>query len=381
MRWIDHAIEQATHDSLLRIPLSLRFENATHAWLDERLLTVFCGNDYLGLRFDPRVIAASARAAQTHGTGAGSSRLVSGHTDLHEAAEAALAELVRRPAALLTASGFAANAGAIPALTGPEDVIFSDALNHASIVDGCRLSRARTVIYPHGDLDALRLAIARQRPFRRGWVITESLFSMDGDVCPIAQLHQLCQHEGLYLYLDEAHALGTLGPQGAGAAADTGITPDVLIGTLGKSLGSAGAFIAGEHPLRLYLWNHCRSFVFSTGVTPPSVAAALEAARIIRDDERLRNALHTNVARLRKGLAAKGFAVGGDSRAPIVPIIVGDNGRALALSQRLKTEGFFVQAIRPPTVPPNTARLRITVSAAHTLDEIDALVDALSRLA
>lgn len=379
MRWIDEALTAAEQEHLLRRPTTLRYRSATECEIDGRPVIVFCGNDYLGLRFDRRLADAAAAAAASHGTGAGASRLVSGHTDEHERTEQALAELVRQPAALLTSSGFAANAGAIPALAGADDVVFSDALNHASIVDGCRLSRARVAVYPHADLDALKAQIERHRPFRRAWVITESIFSMDGDAAPLRVLRALCDANELGLYVDEAHALGLIGPEGAGLAAETGTAVEVLLGTLGKSLGAAGAFIAGTESLRLLLWNRCRSFVFSTGLPPPVAAAARTAAHLVRTDGSLAERLHSNIRLAREALARVGLPIGGDPRAPILPLVLGNEARALALSRALLEDGLFVQAIRPPTVPRGTARLRITLSAAHTPEQIEALAESLRR--
>jgi 8-amino-7-oxononanoate synthase len=377
--WLDDELRQADEKALLRRPLRLHYQTSTRALLDSRPVVVFCTNDYLGLRHHPDLAAAATRAVTEHGTGTGASRLVSGNLDLHDQAEAALADLVGRPAALLVSSGFAANAGALPSLLGPDDVVFSDALNHASTVDGCRLSRARVVIVPHADPDALAREVARHRPFRRGWVVTESLFSMDGDLAPLPAIRALCDREGLYLYVDDAHALGVFGDRGEGACGALGIATDVLVGTLGKALGTAGAFLAGSESLRLYLWNRCRSFVFSTGVAPPVAAAALEAARLVQRQPQLRATLQRNIAHLRSALARRGLPTAGHPAAPILPLVLGEETRALALSARLQDDGFFVQAIRPPTVPRGTARLRITVSAAHTPEEIDGLVDALAR--
>ncbi|MEI8259568.1 MAG: aminotransferase class I/II-fold pyridoxal phosphate-dependent enzyme, partial [Deltaproteobacteria bacterium] len=210
---------------------------------------LFCGNDYLGLRLHPAVLGA-AHDALALGAGAGSSRLVSGNLEPHERAERALADYVGHDAALLGSSGFAVNIGTLPALTGPGDVIFSDALNHASIVDACRLSRARTIVFPHLDHVALAAALPAARPFRRGWIVTESVFSMDGDLAPLAAYATLAAAAGLHLYVDEAHSLGVIGPDGRGLCAATAVRPDVLVGTLGKALGCAGAFVAGREVLR-----------------------------------------------------------------------------------------------------------------------------------
>ncbi len=337
----------------------------------------FCGNDYLGLRFHPAVVGAAHEALEL-GAGAGSSRLVSGNVEPHERAERALAEYVGCEATLLTSSGFAANVGTLPALTGPEDVVFSDALNHASIVDACRLSRARTVVFPHLDHAALAAAVREARPFRRGWVVTESLFSMDGDLAPLTDYAKLAATEDLHMYVDEAHALGVVGPDGRGLCAATSIRPDVLVGTLGKAFGCAGAFVGGAAILRTYLWSRNRSHVFSTGLPPSVAASAAAAVRCAATEPGLRLRLHANITRLRGHLTRMNRLPPSHPDAPILPLIVGDDRKATALSAALLDAGYFVHAIRPPTVPAGTARLRITVSAAHADDELDGLAAALS---
>jgi 8-amino-7-oxononanoate synthase len=381
VRWVEEALEQLRSESQLRVPTTLAWETATRAIVAGRRVEVFCGNDYLGLRRDPRIAAAAIDVMQRDGTGAGASRLVAGSLAVHEHLERSLSDWLRQPAALLVSSGFSANVGCIPALAGDGDVLFSDALNHASIIDGCRLSRARTVIVSHRDTDALEREVRRQRPFRRGFVVTESLFSMDGDVADLAKLRAFCDREALHLYVDEAHAVGVFGPSGGGALAEAAVAGDIVVATLGKALGSAGAAILGGAALRTYLWNRCRSFVYSTGLPPAVASAAQKAVAVVRADDRLRSSLAANTERLRTGLGRAGLPALGDSRSPIVPLLLGASARALAASAALLERGFYVQAIRPPTVPRDTARLRVTVSAAHSFEAIDALVDALRAIA
>jgi 8-amino-7-oxononanoate synthase len=264
-------------------------------------------------------------------------------------------------------TGYAANTGILTALLQAGDVVFSDELNHASIVDGCRLSRAEIIVYPHRDLDALESSL-RQRPGRRRVIVSESLFSMDGDLADVRQLSELAKRYDAAWMLDEAHAIGVLGPSGRGVAAKHDVVPDLLVGTLGKAFGVAGAFVATTEAIAELLWNRARPFVFSTGLPPPMAAAALEGLAVIRSDEgdRRRRRLQENIALLR----AEVPRLGGASESPIAPLIVGSDERVVQISQAWLEAGFFVQAIRPPTVPEGTARLRISLSSEHQPTDI-----------
>jgi 8-amino-7-oxononanoate synthase len=351
----------------------------------ERALVSFASNDYLGLAGHAALRAAAAAAAVTEGFGAGAARLVSGDLPSHRALEQALATFLQRPAALLFPTGYQANLGVITALAGPEDLIASDAANHASLIDGCRLSRATVVVYAHADPAAARAALARQGRFRRRFLITESLFSMDGDTAPLPALGEIASATDAVLIVDEAHALGTLGPGGRGLSAAAGIDPDVLIGTLGKAFGAAGGFVTGADALRTYLVNHSRTFIFTTSPPPPVAAAAHAAVRLVAGPEGLqrRESLARNVAliieRLGTRLAASRRLSPG-AAGPILPVILGSNAKALAVAASLRAEGLFVPAIRPPTVPEGTARLRVTVSSQHTDEDLEALGRVLTRV-
>jgi 8-amino-7-oxononanoate synthase len=325
-----------------------------------------CSNDYLGYAADPfdGVDDGAARS------GAGASRLVSGEDRAHEDAEDALATWLGTESALLFSSGYAANVGVLSALARPGDVIVSDALNHASIIDGCRLSGAEIRVTPHRDTAAVAAALSRTPTGVRRWVVTESYFSMDGDSPDLPALRALCDRHDAALVVDEAHALGVFGPRGAGLCAAAGVRPDVLVGTAGKSLGLQGAFVAGSQRLRLWLWNRARSFVFSTGVSPALAAALVRRVRRAAQDDTGRARLATGASRLREGLAALGVQIALEARGPILPWIVGAPEEALRLSQRLREQGVLVQAIRPPTVPAGTSRLRITATAALTDDDL-----------
>jgi 8-amino-7-oxononanoate synthase len=341
-----------------------------HVLLDGKPVMLLCSNNYLGLADHPRLRAAAGEAAARWGCGAGGSRLVSGTMTIHRRLEDQLAEFKRRQAALLFGSGYLANVGVISALARPGDVVFSDELNHASIIDGCRLSRAEVFVYNHRDTEHLLWGI--QQSERRGaLIVTDSVFSMDGDVAPLEELVELAAHHRLRLVVDEAHATGTLGPEGRGAVADAGLEDevDVVIGTLGKALGSYGAFVACDQTMARYLVNTARTFIFSTALPPPAVAAALAALEIVRERPRLVEKLAANASTLRAQLALEGFDVRG-SRTQIIPLIVGEAEVALRLCEAALSRGVFAQAIRPPTVAPGTSRLRLAVMASHRTEEL-----------
>ncbi len=329
-----------------------------------------CSNDYLGLGAEPQPPVLTP-------TSAAASRLVSGDLDHHAVLEAALCDWLHTPAALLFTSGYAANVGTLQALSGPDTLLISDELNHASIIDGCRLGRARVVVTPHRDLEAVERAL-RTAPERRRVVVTDGLFSMDGDIAPLAGLRRLCDEHRALLFVDEAHALGVLGPEGRGASAAAGIQPDVLVGTLGKALGAGGAFVAGGRELHDWLWNRARSFVFSTGLAPSLAATALLHLPRVRDGVRT-TLLHQHARSLRALLADAGVPVLPTSQGPILPILLGAERRAVDAAHRLEAAGFHVHPIRPPTVPAGTSRLRLTVRADLDPETLPAIAEAVAR--
>lgn len=304
------------------------------------------------------------------GAGAGASRLVSGTMTPHRRLEERLAAFKGRDSALLFGSGYLANTGVIAALARPGDVVFSDELNHASIVDGCRMSRAETFVYDHCDLDHLEWGI-EQAEGRGALIVTDAVFSMDGDIAPLADLVEVAQRQRLRLVVDEAHATGTLGPGGRGALAEAGLEDqvDVIVGTLGKALGSYGAFAACERSMARYLLNAARTFIFSTAPPPPSVAGALAALELLEERPHRVAKLRANSEMLRSELQREGFEVAG-SRTPIVPLMVGDAGLAVEICEAALDRGVFAQAIRPPTVPPLTSRLRLSAMASHSEAEM-----------
>jgi glycine C-acetyltransferase/8-amino-7-oxononanoate synthase len=349
-----------------------------HVVLDGKPVLMLCSNNYLGLADHPRVRKAAADAAMRWGVGAGASRLVSGTMTIHRRLEERLAAFKGREKALLFGSGYLANAGTIAALARPGDVVFSDELNHASIIDGCRLSRAELFVYDHCDVEQLEWGI-EQAEGRGALIVTDSVFSMDGDVAPLAEIVELAGRHRLRTLVDEAHATGALGPGGRGALAEAGLEEevDVIVGTLGKALGSYGAFVACDEAMARYLLNAARTFIFSTAPAPPAVAAAIAALdELERRPDRLQK-LALNAAALRSALDAEGFDVR-RGRTQILPLIVGDPQLAVEICERALERGVFAQAIRPPTVPPMTSRLRLAVMASHRPEELRAAANVLA---
>jgi 8-amino-7-oxononanoate synthase len=340
----------------------------------------FSSNDYLDLATDPRLARAAARVARRFGTGAGASPLVSGHLPPLRALERDLADWEAAGAALAFPSGFAANLAVVSTLAGREDLLFSDALNHASLIDGCRLSRARTHIYQHADPDHLRhLLRTHAAEGRRRLIITDSLFSMDGDLAPLSELLDLAERFDCLLVLDEAHAIGVLGEHGRGAAGMiAGWTSERLIrmGTLSKALGSQGGFVCGPDDFIRWLVNRARPYIFSTALAPPAAAAARRAVALVREEPRRRQHVLSLAARLRQQLWALGYDLG-EASCHIIPVAVGTPRAALSLSRRLREAGLLVPAIRPPSVPEGTSRLRISLTAGHTEEDVRRLTDAL----
>ncbi|HEU4648128.1 MAG TPA: 8-amino-7-oxononanoate synthase [Gemmatimonadales bacterium] len=356
----------------------------TQVLVDGQPAVDFSSNDYLGLAGDPRVRDAVCATVIQAGVGATASRSISGTHAAHSELERELAALKGAEAALLFTSGYTANAGVLPVLAGKRDVIYSDALNHASIIDGCRLSRATVRTFPHADLAALeRLLIEDRGIYRRRVIVVEGVYSMDGDLFPVDQLVPLARAHGAWIFLDDAHGSGVLGPSGAGSAEHFGVAGqvDVTMGTLGKAFGVAGAYVAGPAVLRDLLLTRARSFLFTTAAPPALAAGALAAVRIGREEQWRRDQLQCNARRLAAGLAALGHQAAGPA-APghIVPIIIGDSEHAVSIGRELLDRGFLVGAVRPPTVPLGSARLRVTVSAAHTDTQINGLLAALADL-
>ena len=350
----------------------------------ERLVS-FSSNDYLGLTSHAAVRQALAEGARQWGTGAGASRLVCGDYLPHHELEEELAKFEGTESAVFLNSGYAANCGVVPAFAGPEDVVLSDTLNHASLVDGCRLSRARTEVYAHADVAALEAALrrARQQGARRVLVATDTVFSMDGDVAPLLQIADACERHEALLLVDEAHATGVIGPRGAGLVSQLGLGArvDLRVGTLSKAAGAFGAFVAATRACCQLLVNRARPLIFSTALPPALAHAALAALRILRGPEgdELRSRLRRNVERFAVGLRALGLPA--EAATPIFPVVLGPPEAALSAAAQLRKRGLLVKPIRPPTVPAGSSRLRIAVTAAHTEAHLDLLLSVLREAA
>jgi 8-amino-7-oxononanoate synthase len=348
------------------------------ARVEGREVILLCSNNYLDLANHPALRRAAAAALERYGVGAGASRLIAGSLEPVHQLEESLCRLKKAEAALVFGSGYLANLGTITAVAGPEDAIFSDELNHASLIDGCRLSRAAVRIYRHCDTDHLKALLAEASGARRKLIVTDAVFSMDGDRAPLEQIVDLARRYDASVMIDEAHAVGIFGPGGGGLAAELGLEEQIelRIGTLSKALGAYGAYVVGSRTLIDFLINRARSFIYTTGIPPAMAAAANAALEILASEPERIARLWGNAAYLRSEISARGFNLG-RSASPILPVMVGEASRALALAHGLYERGVFVSAIRPPTVPVGTARLRLTPTAGHDLSQLKRAVNAL----
>ena len=338
--------------------------------LDGKPVLLLCSNNYLGLADHPQLREAASKAALRLGTSAGASRLISGSMSVHDELERRLAEFKGAEAALLFGSGYLANSGTIAALARKDEVVCSDELNHASIIDGCRLAGAETFVYRHADTEHLAWGLRKARG-RASLIVTDGVFSMDGDVAPLADLAELARQNRCRLMVDEAHATGCIGPGGRGSVAAAGLTGevDVIVGTLGKALGGYGAYVCGSRELMDFLLNTARPFIFSTAPPPPAIGAALAALELLTKQPDRVERLRRNAASLREDLRAQGLEPIG-SETQIVPLLIGEADDAMEICERLLEQGIFAQAIRPPTVAPGTSRLRLTAMATHSITDL-----------
>ena len=345
-----------------------------------RRILLLASNDYLGLAMHPEVVRYSVEATRRFGAGAGAARLISGSLPPHQELESDLAQFKGAEAALTFSSGYLANIGTIPALIGRDGLILADRLCHASLIDGCRLSAADFRIYRHNDTDHLQSLLSAKRKMRRTLIVTDGLFSMDGDLAPLPELCRLARDYEAELYIDDAHGTGVMGPNGRGTAEHFGLDADLSfqMGTLGKALGSSGAYLAGSSKLINYLINTSRSFIFTTAPSPGSAAAVTAALRVLQREPERRARLWANRDRLFSGLTQLGFKLS-PSVSPIIPILVGNAETAILFAEHLFTEGLYAPAIRPPTVPNATSRIRVTVTSEHTFNHIDHALTAFQR--
>jgi 8-amino-7-oxononanoate synthase len=378
---LQRVLDERAAQGLLRSRRTLATPQSPHISVDGKPYLAFCSNDYLGLANHPQLIAALQHGAQQWGVGAGAAHLVSGHFVPHHQIEQQLAAFVGKPAALLFSTGYMANLGAVQALVGKGDTVFADKLNHASLNDAMLLSRAEVKRYRHGDVAQLA-KLLQQTHSGRKLIITDAVFSMDGDVAPLRELLALCEQYDAWLYVDDAHGFGVLGKQGRGSLAHFGIASERIIymATLGKAAGVSGAFVAAEQVVIDTLINHAHSYVYTTA-TPPALSVALsQSLQLIAQGDELRVHLQKLVAQLREGLSDLPWQLMPSDTA-IQPLLIGDNQQTLKLSEGLRERGIWVAAIRPPTVPQGTARLRITLSAAHSEADVNRLIGALHELA
>ncbi|MEH6823101.1 MAG: 8-amino-7-oxononanoate synthase [Motiliproteus sp.] len=375
------ALKQRQCDNLYRYRRVLESAQAPEVIVEGKSYLAFCSNDYLGLANHPQVIRAFRDAANEFGVGSGASHLVNGHSRHHHQLEEALAEFTGRPRALLFSTGYMANLGAVNALLGKGDAVFQDRLNHASLLDAGLLSGARFQRYLHNDPDSLAKKMQRTEA-RRKLVVTDGIFSMDGDIAPLRELSQVTQQQGGWLMVDDAHGFGCLGVSGGGCVEQLGLTLEqvpVLVGTLGKGFGTAGAFVAGSEVLIETLIQHARSYIYTTAMPPAVAAASLASLRLVQHGQQRRQQLAQLIGQFRQGAQQLGLELM-DSQTPIQPIMVGSSAQALALSAGLAERGVFVTAIRPPTVAEGSARLRVTLSATHTAEQVERLLQALAEV-
>lgn len=376
----EHHLQKLDDRHLLRRLRTIASATGPTVMLDNRRVILLSSNNYLGLATHPAVVEAAVEATRQYGAGSGASRLVCGTLPPHEALETALAQFKGMEAALTFAAGYLANISVIPALIGKDGLIFADRLCHASLIDGCRLSSATFRVYRHRDMDHLEQLLARRSTTKPTLIVTDGLFSMDGDIAPLKDIALLAERYDAAVFVDDAHGTGILGRSGRGTLEHCGVESRLPyhMGTLSKALGSAGAYLVGSSAFIAYLVNTCRAFTYTTAPPPGSAAAAVAALRVIELEPERRTRLWQNRERLAQGLAGLGFQLTA-SESPIVPILIGDPDRAVNLAHTLLAEGVYAPAIRPPTVPSTTSRIRLTVTADHSIEQIDEALAALEK--
>lgn len=374
-------LDELRTQGLFREPRLIEAVSGTRVRIEGRELVNFGSNDYLGLAGHPAVREAAQKAMEEWGVGAGAARLVTGNLAVHEALERRVAAFKETEAAILFGSGYTANLGTISALVGRDDLILSDRLNHASLIDGCRLSRARLRVYRHRDLESLEEQLKKSQGFRRRLVVTDSVFSVDGDLAPLAEIADLADRYGAMLMVDEAHSTGVFGDRGSGLAHRLGVAGRVQVhmGTLSKAVGVIGGYVAGDRTLIDYLRNRARSFIFTTAIPAACCSAAMAAIEIIEQQPEVRERLWANVEQARTALAELHCDMG-DSASQIIPVIIGDAREAMDVSLRLSQAGFLAPALRPPTVPEGSSRLRVSISAGQSSNDISSFAGALSQV-
>ncbi len=373
LHWIEEELRQIRDKNLFRVLTELQTGQSPEVLIDGKRYILLGSNNYLGLTTDPRVKEAAIKALEKYGTGSGGSRLVSGSSDLHRALEERIANFKKTEAAILFSSGYLANIGTISALVGPGDVIYSDELNHASIIDGCRLSRAEARIYKHCDAEHLKYLLSSDRSQKvKKLIVTDTVFSMDGDLAPLPEIVELAERYGCMLMIDEAHATGVLGNRGSGATEHFGVEDRVPIGmgTLSKAVGSLGGYVCGSRKLTDFLRNRARSYIFDTSLPASSLAASLAAIDIIEFEPERRKYLWRLIDTFKSGLEKIGLKILSSDSA-VIPVLIGEAQPALDFARVLRENGVFTPAVRPPSVPPGKCRIRATLMATHREEHIE----------
>jgi 8-amino-7-oxononanoate synthase len=373
LNWIDEELKRIHDKNLFRILTELQSGQSPEILIDGKTYILLASNNYLGLTTDPRVKEAAQRALEKYGTGSSGSRLVSGSTDLHRELEERIAAFKKTEAAILFSSGYLANVGTISAMVGPGDIIYSDELNHASIIDGCRLSHAQIKIYKHRDIDHLASLLSSDNPRNKKLIVTDTVFSMDGDLAPLPELVELAEKHGCMLMIDEAHATGVLGERGSGATEYFGVEDRVpiVMGTLSKAVGSLGGYVAGSKRLIDFLRNRARTYIFDTSLPASSLAASLAAIDIIEFEPERREYLWRLIEKFKSGLQKNIGLEILPSHSAVIPVLIGEAQPTLDFARLLRENGVFTPAVRPPSVPPGKCRIRATLMATHKEEHID----------
>ncbi|KAB7705406.1 8-amino-7-oxononanoate synthase [Bacillus aerolatus] len=373
--WLSHRLDKTKVSGLYRQLRTMNTAPRPEMVMDGQKQIVFSSNNYLGLANDKRLVYAAETILHEFGVGSSGSRLTTGHTEWHQKLEEKIAGFKQTEAALLFSSGYLANVGVLSSLPGKGDVIFSDQLNHASIIDGCRLSKADTIIYNHVDMDDLEEKLKETKPYQRRFIVTDGVFSMDGTIAPLDKIMSLAKRYHSLVIVDDAHATGVLGENGRGTSEYFSVFPDVVIGTLSKAIGAEGGFVSGSKILIDFLLNHARTFIFQTSIPPSICAASYAALEIIEHSKEKRQLLLSKVKQTKSSLEEMGYVVKGDDT-PIIPVIIGDTHKAVIFAKRLQQEGIYAPAIRPPTVAVGESRIRLTVTTDHSSKEIDHLLNS-----
>ncbi|WP_412762101.1 8-amino-7-oxononanoate synthase [Priestia endophytica] len=372
---LENRLSHMKEKGLYRTLKTMQSAPGTEVDIDGRKQLVCSSNNYLGLSNDKRLIRAAQDAIETFGIGSSGARLTTGNTSLHEQLEKKLASFKKTESALLFSSGYLANIGVLSSIPGKSDVILSDQLNHASMIDGCRLSRAHTVIYEHVNMVDLKQKLEATGQYERRFIVTDGVFSMDGTLAPLPEIMKLAEKYKAYVIVDDAHATGVLGKTGGGTSEHFHVQPDIIIGTLSKAVGTEGGFVAGSRILIDFLRNHARTFIFQTSMSPAICAASYTALEIIEKSDEKRSRLFAAVGEITKGLKGMGFNVKG-GMTPVVAVLIGSSTKAVSFSQSLQSKGIYASAIRPPTVAEGQSRIRITITSEYKDNEIERILDS-----